>query len=209
MAVKRCPRCRTDNPAIYDHCMNCGAPLPAIPEPQGFRPYIAPVVVVAIVILVTVFILVPAIHYSMAGGQILSTAISGVTATPTPIPRYPLDQPARVGDLQLTVTDARPGINQFNSQRFYTVTVSIQNFNATDIYTLSATDFILTDASGTYYSPLGIQSKTTYDALPGTNRLADLVYIVPLNVTDMRLLYTFPVATAAPGLGRTEVAFVL
>jgi len=189
--------------------MNCGASLPALPKQQGLRPYIAPVVVVAVVILVTVFLLVPAIHYSMAGGRILSTVISSVTATPTPLPRYLPNQPARVGNLQVKVTATRPGINQFNNQRFYTVTVGIQNFNATSIYTLSATDFILTDASGTYYSPLGIQSKTSYDALPGANRLADLVYIVPLNDTDMRLLYTFPGTTALPGLGRTEVAFVL
>jgi|GEM_PF-1399177 len=209
MVVKRCPRCKTDNPAIYDHCLNCGAPLPAIPAPDRFRPYIVPAVGIVIVVLVVVFILVPAIHYTMAGGQVLSNVIGGVTASPTPLPLYPVNSPVRAGDLQVTVTEARPAVNQFNSQRFYTVTVAIQNFNVTDTYSLSAADFILVDAKGNYYYPLGIQSKTAYDAPPGTTGLADLVYLIPVDVTDLKLLYTFPVATAAPGAGRTEVAFSL
>src|SRR5208283_3491562 len=107
-----------DNPAIYDRCLNCGTPLPEITHP-GMDRY-----------------LLPALHISMASGRDLSTAINGVSATPTPVPEYQINKPARVGDLQVTVTDTRPGENQFNGKRFYTVTLSVQNFNSNDTYTL-------------------------------------------------------------------------
>jgi hypothetical protein len=194
---------------FYDHCLNCGTPLPPITQPKGIKTYLVPAVVVVFVILVSVFLVIPAVHYSMTGGQALSTAINGVTASPTPAPQYHIDQPARVGDLQVTVTDARAGANQFNAKRFYTVTLALQNFNAGDTYTLSAADFTLTDAGGNYYSSSGIQSQPSYDLLPGTVATVDLVYIVPVNADKLRVLYLFPAATAAPGEGRTEVAFAL
>ncbi|MFZ0181531.1 MAG: DUF4352 domain-containing protein [Methanoregula sp.] len=171
--------------------------------------YLLPAIIVVMVVLVTGFLIIPALHISMASGRDLSTAINGVSATPTPVPEYQINQPARVGDLQVTVTDTRPGVNQFNDKRFYTVTLSVQNFNSNDTYTLSATDFTLADARENYYSSLGIQSKPSYDVLPGTTGVVDLVYIVPLSADKLRLLYTFPASTAAPGQSQTEVAFVL
>jgi hypothetical protein len=173
------------------------------------RRYLIPAIVILVVLVVVVVLIIPAIHYSMESGRIFSTAIDGVTASPTPVPQYPLDQPARAGDLQVTVMGSRPGVNQFNGERFYTVTISVQNFNSNETYTLSAADFSLTDAGGNYYTPLGIQSKTSYDLLPNTTGIADLVYIVPLGADKLRMLYTFPVATAAPSAERTEVAFSL
>ncbi|MGB9221275.1 DUF4352 domain-containing protein [Methanoregula sp.] len=208
MTVKRCPKCKMDNPAIYDRCLNCGTPLPEITHP-GMDRYLLPGIVVVMVVLITGVLIIPALHISMASGRDLSTAINGVSATPTPVPEYQINQPARVGDLQVTVTDTRPGENQFNGKRFYTVTLSVQNFNSNETYTLSATDFTLTDAGENYYSSLGIQSKPSYDILPGTTGVVDLVYIVPLSADKLRLLYTFPASTAAPGESQIEVAFVL
>ncbi|WP_424713344.1 hypothetical protein [Methanoregula sp.] len=85
--------------------------------------YLLPAIIVVMVVLVTGFLIIPALHISMASGRDLSTAINGVSATPTPVPEYQINQPARVGDLQVTVTDTRPGVNQFNDKRFYTVTL--------------------------------------------------------------------------------------
>ena len=158
-----------DNPAIYDRCLNCGTPLPEITHP-GMDRYLLPAIIVVMVVLVTGFLIIPALHISMASGRDLSTAINGVSATPTPVPEYQINQPARVGDLQVTVTDTRPGVNQFNDKRFYTVTLSVQNFNSNDTYTLSATDFTLADARENYYSSLGIQSKPSVRCTPWYNR---------------------------------------
>ena len=197
-----------DNPGIYDHCLNCGTPLPEIRQPQGIQKYILPAVMVLIAVLLIGFLIIPALHISMASGRVFSTDIDGVTASPTPV-TYQINQPVRMGDLQITVTGVRPGVNQFNAKRFYTVTLSLQNFNADDTYTLSATDFALTDAGGNYYSSSGIQSQPSYDLLPNSIAIVDLVYIVPVNARNLRILYLFPAATATPGEGRTEVAFVL
>ena len=194
---------------IYTRCLNCGGPLPEIPRAEGWRRFLVPAFTLLVVMIVVVVVIVPAIHYSMTGGQAFSTALGAITATPTPLPQYQIGQPVRSGDLQVMVTDARPGNNQFNGQQFYTVTVSLQNYNAIDTYSLAATDFALADSRGTYYSPLDIQSKTSYDLPPNTAGIATVDYIIPLNVGNLRLLYTFPAAITVPGKERTEVAFAL
>jgi len=209
MTLKRCPKCKTDNPEIYDNCLNCGTPLPDIPRPQGARKYLVPLLVVALIAIVTFIVVIPALHYSATGGTIVSTAIKSVTQSPTPSGTYAVKQPARLGDLELTVLGGHSGTNQFNGQRFYTVSVSIQNFNNNDTYTLSATDFILSDTAGNYYDPMGIQSKTSYDAMPGQTGTVDLVYIIPQGEDKFQLLYTFPETVVPAGGSRTEVAFLL
>ena len=196
MTVKRCPRCKTDNPEIYDHCLNCGTPLPEITKPQGMKRFLLPVFVVVFVVIVAAVVVVPALHYSLTSGRIISTAISSTPLSQDQIPQYELNQPARAGDLQVNITGDHLGEVQFNGDRFYTVIISVQNFNSEETYTLSASDFILTDNEGNYYNPLGIQSKTSYDALPNQTGTADLVYIIPQGTNNLRLLYTFPPDTA-------------
>lgn len=194
---------------IYSRCLNCGGTLPELPQTEGWRRYLVPALTLLVVLIVVVAVIVPAIHYSMNGVQDFSTALGAITATPTPLPQYHIGQPVRSGDLLVNVTDARPSNNPFNGQQFYTVTLFLHNYNATDTYTLTLTDFILADSRGTYYSPLDIQSKTSYDLSPGTAGSATVDYIIPLNVGKLRLLYTFPAATAAPAKDRTEIAFAL
>lgn len=208
MAVKRCPQCRTNNPSIYEHCIKCGAPLPPVTQSTGAKKYLIPVVVVVFVILAVIYLVLPALHLSVATGQNMSAAISSSKAAPTPVPRYEINQPARDGDLQVMVTQARAGEKTLNSGRFYTVSVSVQNSNRNTMYNIPANDFVLTDSSGNYYSSTGIGSKVSYDALPGTIGTADLVYIIPQNAEGLRVLYTFP-TSSVPGAGRHEVAFVL
>jgi hypothetical protein len=165
--------------------------------------------VIILVVIIAGVILVPALLYSVTSGRIISTAIHSTPLSQNQFPQFEINQPARVGDIQVTITGDHLGLEQFNGDRFYTVTVSVQNFNSEQTYTLSATDFILTDSRGNYYNPLGIQSKTSYDALPGQIGTADLVYIIPQGTTNLRLLYAFPPDTAAPGEERSEVAFIL
>ena len=194
---------------IYSRCLNCGGPLPDLPQAEGWRRYLVPALTLLVALIVVIVVIIPAIHFSMTGGQVISTALGAITATPTPLPQYQIGQPVRSGDLQVTVMDAHAANNPFNGKQFYIVTVSLQNYNASDTYTLSAADFVLADSEGTYYSPLDIQSKTSYDLSPGTSSTATVDYILPLNTGNLRMLYMFPVATAAPGKARTEVAFIL
>jgi hypothetical protein len=208
MTVKRCPQCRTNNPSIYEHCIKCGAPLPPVTRSTGAKKYLIPVVVVVLVILAIVYLVIPALHLSVATGQNMSAAISSGIAAPTPVPNYTINQPARDGDLQVMVTQARAGEKTLNAGRFYTVTVSVKNSNGNTTYNIPASDFVLTDSGGNYYYSTGIGSKVSYDALPGTTGTADLVYILPQTAEGLRALYTFP-TSSVPGAGRHEVAFVL
>jgi hypothetical protein len=163
-----------------------------------------PVVGMVLVVLITVYLIIPALHLSVATGATLSAAIHTIAV---PVPRYGINQPVQDGDLQVTVTQARAGADMLNG-RFYTVSVSIQNTNKDIAYSIPASDFVLADSSGNYYSSTGIGFRVSYDALPGTTGTADLVYIVPKNADGLRVLYTFP-ASSVLDLGRHEVAFVL
>jgi len=207
MAAKICPKCRARNPAIYTHCIRCGSPLPEEIQNYTAIKYVAAATVIMLVILAIVYVIVPTLHLSVATGKNMSEAIkSGASATPVPV--YAVNEPARVGDLQVTVTQVRPGDNTINSGRFCTVTVSVQNFAAGTSYHIPAGDFVMADADGTYYYSTGIGSKVAYDAGPESTGMADLVYIVPQAARDLQLHYTFP-TYSVPGAGRHEVVFSL
>lgn len=207
MAVKRCPWCKTDNPAIYDHCMKCGGPLPTKTKPEGVKTFLIPAVVLIIVVIAVIYLVIPALHLSAATGRNLSTAIS--SASSSPLPRYGIGEPAQYGDLQVTVTQDKFGSETVNNGRFLTVTVNIRNFNSDTAATIGAGDFVLADAAGNYYSSTGIGSRVSYDATPGSSGFADLVYLVPKDATGFQVLYTFPDKSPGTVTGRHEVAFVL
>jgi hypothetical protein len=208
MSIKRCPWCGTDNPSIYEHCIKCGGPLPLKTPPHEIKKYLTPAIILVFLVLVGVYLVIPALHLSAATGMNMSAAISSGAAAPTPVPRYEINEPVHDGDLQVTITQAHAGQNTFNAGRFYTVTASIQNFNRDTIISIPSGDFVLTDSRGNYYFSTGIGSKVSYDAQPGTTGTVDLVYIVPQNAEGLRVLYTFP-ASSVPGAGRHEVAFIL
>jgi len=207
MAAKICPKCKARNPAIYSHCIRCGTPLPAEVKSYGAIKYVAAATVIMLVILVIIYVVVPALHMSVATGRNLSEAIK-TGAADTPVPVYAVNEPARSGDLQVTVTQVRMGDNTVNSGRFCTVIVSVQNFAANTSYRIPAGDFVLANGDDTYYYSTGIGSKVAYDAGPGSTGMADLVYIVPQAAWDLRLHYTFP-TSSVPGAGRQEVIFSL
>jgi len=208
MSIKRCPWCGTDNPSIYEHCIKCGGPLPLKTSPHEIKKYLVPAIVLVFLILVGVYLVIPALHLSMATGMNMSAAISSDAASPTPVPRYETNEPVRDGDLQVMITQAHTGENTFNAGRFYTVTACIQNFNRDTTISIPSGDFVLADSHGNYYYSTGIGSRVSYDALPGTTGTVDLVYIIPKDAQGLRVLYTFPVSLV-PGAGRHEVAFLL
>lgn len=207
MAAKICPKCKTRNPAIYTHCIRCGSPLPVEVHTYTSIKYVAAATVIMLVILAIVYVVVPALHLSVATGKNMSEAIkTGASATPVPV--FAVNDPARFGDIQVTVTQVRMGDNTINSGRFCTVTVSVQNFATGTSYSIPAGDFVLADADGTYYYSTGIGSKVAYDAGPESTGMVDLVYIVPQAARDLQLHYTFPTSSVM-GAGRQEVVFSL
>jgi len=206
MAIKRCPWCRTENPGIYDRCIKCGGPLPAAAKSEWVKRYLLPAIVLVIAVIAVVYLVIPTLHLSAATGRNLSAAISsGSTAS---VPQYDIGQPARYGDLQVAVNQVRTGDETVNNGRFLTVTVSIENFNNASSATVRAGDFVLTDDSGNYYTPTGIGSKVSYEALPGTAGITDLVYFVQKDAGTYQMLYTFP-ETSGTLTGTHEVAFNL
>jgi len=207
MAVKQCPKCKTVNPGIYTHCIRCGTPLTEPAHSTDTLKTVLSIVVIVIVAFTVLYLAIPALHFSAASGRNMSKAISSEIASPSPVPEYPVNQPVRYGNLQVTVTQVRQGDDTFNSGRFCIVTISVQNMARDTAYSLPAGDFVLADAKGNYYYSTGIGSKVSYDAGPKTSGTADLVYIVPRDAEDLRLYYTFP-ASSEPEAGRQEVSFV-
>lgn len=205
MAIKRCPWCRAENPGIYEHCIKCGGPLPEPVKPEGAKKYLLPALLLIAIVVIVIFLVVPALHLSVATGRNLSTAISSGSVS---LPQYEIGQPAQYGDLQVAVTQVRTGGETVNNGRFLTVTVSIRNLNTKSPVTIGAGDFILTDKSGDYYSSTGIGSKVSYEAQPGSAGIADLIYFVPTNEEADQVLFMFP-DTSGTVTGRHEVAFNL
>lgn len=192
---------------IYTHCIRCGTALPDDVTSYGGIRYVAAATIILLAILLVICLVVPALHLSAATGRNLSEAIN-TGAAGKPLSLYALNEPARSGDLQVTVTQVRKGDHTLNAGRFLIVTVSIRNFAGSTGYRIPAGDFVLADKKGTYYTTTGIGSKVSYDAGAGTSGTADLIYIVSQTAEDLRLHYTFPVS-AGTGVGRQEVIFTL
>ena len=181
-----CPKCGTPNPAFFDKCVECGARLPKAGGDDRKRRLLVYGIfgACALAALAVIAIALPAI----SGGLLaLFAFFHGGPASSVPrISQFGIGEPARYGDLQVTVTGARDG-TMFNDRKFYTVTAELQNYRSQGSLHFAAGDFPLIDSRGEVITPLGIGDGITYDLAPGATGTIDLRYLIMAGQEGLRL----------------------
>jgi hypothetical protein len=210
MAAKKCRKCGKVNPHFFTHCVDCGAVLA-----DGTRKYerifsnLKIGLILCISIILIIFIILPAIQYSRIFSQELSEKVSvNSTAELQTIAEYPINQSLENGALRITVNSARNGQNTYNSNRFFIVSVYLENTKNGGNVQVSSSDFELIDSEGTRYAPYGIGSKVMYDLSPSQGSAAELTFIVPQNAIIKKVGFTFP-GSSVLASNRYTVAFVI
>jgi predicted nucleic acid-binding Zn ribbon protein len=198
MAGKRCRKCGKVNPHFFTHCVDCGEILKE--DTKKNERVISLVKIgffLVILLLFIVVVLLPAIQYFRIFGQELSEQVSvNSSAGSQTIAEYPLNQSLENGVLRITVNSARNGQNTYNSNRFFIVSVYLENTGTGGNVQVSSSDFELIDSEGTKYAPYGIGSKVMYDLSPSQGSSAELTFVVPQNVVIKKVRFTFPGTTA-------------
>ena len=182
------------NPRFFTHCVDCGAKLETESR-RAFRlhPYVKTGLVIGGSVLLLVFVIIPFIQISMLSGQTFSEELRNTTeAGAKPVPEYPANQPADNGQLQVQITSARDGENTYNSQKFFIVSVYLQNQLSDRNIQVSNSDFGLVGSDNNEYLPYGIGSKMQVDLRPGQTASAEVTYVIPQTVTGEKIQFTFP-----------------
>ena len=210
MAVKKCRKCGKVNPHFFSHCVDCGAIL-ADDKKKNERIFsslkIGLILCVSLVLII--FVILPVIQYSHMFGQDFSEKLSAKSAAESqPISEYSLDQLVENGGLRITINSARNGQNTYNSNRFFIVSVYLENTRTGGNVQVSSSDFELIDSEGTKYAPYGIGSKVMYDLSASQGSPAELTFIIPQKVIAKKIQFTFP-GTSALVSNRDVGVFVI
>jgi hypothetical protein len=194
MTAKKCSKCGKMNPRFFTHCVDCGTKLePETRKAFRLNPYVKAGLVIGVSVVLLVFVIVPFIQLSLHSGQTFSEDIRNKTeAEARAVPEYPASQPADNGKLRIQITSARDGENTYNSQKFFLVTVFLQNLRPDGNVQVSNSDFELTGSDKNTYLPYGIASKVQIDLRPGQSGSADVTYVIPQSVSGKKLQFTFP-----------------
>jgi hypothetical protein len=184
----KCPKCGTNNPNFFRKCVDCGTKLPKI-DPLAKKKQlmlIYGVIGLCVVALLTVAV----INFPAIEGWALSLPAffhAAPVSTAPHITQFSTGQPARYGDIQITVGDSRSGGITFNNQIFYTVVITLKNFQTKDSAHFTTSDFVLVDSSGTQFLPAGIGDGITYDLGPGATGSIEVRYIIPKDAGGLKL----------------------
>jgi hypothetical protein len=184
----KCPKCGTNNPNFFRKCVDCGTKLPrADPRAKKKRQMLLySMLGLCVVALLTVVV----INFPAIAGWALSLPAffhAAPVSTAPQITQFSTGQPARFGDVQVTVGDSREGGVTFNNQVFYTVVVTLQNFQTRDTAHFTTSDFILMDSHGREFHPAGIGDGITYDLAPGITGSVEVRYIIPKDSGGLKL----------------------
>jgi uncharacterized membrane protein YvbJ len=214
MAAKKCPKCGKNNPHFFTNCVGCGAVLNSdsqkgdIQKARKINSYLKIGLVLCVLVILVIFVILPAVQYSHTVGQNFSEKVSANSGAVSPVPEYRLDQQVENGNLQVTLNSARDGLNTYNSNKFFIASVHLKNNRTAGNVQVSGTDFELIDSEGTKYYPYGIGSTVMYDLSPSQSSTGDLTYMIPQRVTAEKIQFTFPAASALAG-DRAVVAFLI
>lgn len=210
MAAKKCRKCGKGNPPFFTHCVECGAPL--VEDTRIIRrdyTYLKAGLVLCVLLIVVVFVVIPAARLSMTVGQNFSQTMSTAgTAQSLKVDEYPANLTVEDSGLRITVSSARSGMSTFDANRFFIVSVYLENTRPEGNLQITNNDFELIDTNGAKYFAYGIGSKVMYDLGPSRGMAGELTFIIPGNVTADRVRFTFPGSTALAS-DRRVVMFVL
>ena len=194
MSSKICLKCGKTNPHFFTHCVECGAKLPADSK-KAFRmnPFVKAGIIIAVALVLLIFVIIPFMQYSLHSGKTLSEDIRNKSAAEAQaVPKYPAGQPADNGKLRIQITSARDGQNTYNSQKFFIVSVFLQNLQSDNNVQVSNSDFELIGSDKNLYHSYGISSKVQVDLSPGQTGTAEMTYVIPQTVSGTKLQFTFP-----------------
>ena len=198
MAAKRCPKCGKVNPHFFTHCVDCGTRLADdAPRKDRFFRSIRLAAIFCILIIVVIFIIIPAARYFEAFGVDITSRVSNESAGQAQaMVEYPASQPVESNGLQISVGSARDGQNTYNSNKFYLISMTVGNNRTSGNIQISSSDFELITSDGSTYHPYGIGSKVMYDLSPSQNAPAELTFIIPQSVSAKKLRYTLPASSS-------------
>lgn len=192
---KVCPRCGRRYPKNFDSCLECGTPLidtekeARKAQVKKHLPLIGLLIFCGILVAAVIFAVIPLVQLSVTSGQEFGTLSK--TAGQTEVSTYPLNQPASDGNLQITVTKTRDGVN-FNTKKFFFVTVSAKNLRPDNTVRVGSGDFILLDASGNLYPSLGLGDTVAQEIAPLDSGSYELMFEIPLDTGSKKIQYSFP-----------------
>jgi hypothetical protein len=210
MVFKTCRKCGKRNPRFFTRCVFCSGYLMDTPVIDEKIPaYLKIGLVLCVSVILIVFVIVPGIQYSLLFVQNFSDALSGKpVAGSLPVPEYPLNRPVQYNGLKITVVSARDGQNTYNSNKFFMVTVQLENIQAGENIQVSSSNFELIDSKGTKYFPYGIGSQVTYDLSPHQGISTGLIFVIPQKDTAKKIQFQFP-GPFALTTNRDLVRFIL
>ncbi len=210
MAAKKCRKCGKGNPPFFTHCVECGTPL--VEETRIIRrdyTYLKVGLVLCVLLIVVVFVIIPAARLSMTVGQNFSETMSTAgKAQSLRVEEYPASRTVEDGGLRIMVSSARSGVSTFDANRFFIVSVNLENTRSEGNLQVTNNDFELIDTNGAKYFAYGIGSKVMYDLGPARSMAGELTFIIPENVTAEKVRFTFP-GSSALASDRRVVMFVL
>jgi predicted nucleic acid-binding Zn ribbon protein len=209
MAAKKCPKCGKTNPHFFTNCVECGAVLNSdTRKAKKINSYLKIGLVLCVLVILVIFVILPAVQYSHTVGQNFSETVSAKSGEVSPTPEYSLNQQVEYGNLQITFNSARDGMNTYNSNKFFIASVYLKNNRTAGNVQVYGTDFELIDSEGTKYYPYGIGSTVMYDLSPSQTGSGELTYMIPQRVTGKKIQFTFPAASALAS-DRDVVAFLI
>jgi len=209
MASKKCQKCGKTNPHFFTHCIDCGAKLGSdTRKDEKINTHLKAGLVLVVFIILILFVILPAVHYSQTFGQNMSEKISEKSGVDLQIPEYPINHAVGTNEFQITLSSARDGQNTYNSNKFFLVSVDLKNNQTSGNLKISGSDFELIDSEGASHFPYSMGSKVMYDLSPSQSSSGELTFVIPQKVTVKKILFTFP-ATSATASNRNVVAFTL
>jgi hypothetical protein len=214
LLVNICPKCGRQYPATEKTCLECGTALvsrdPLIPKKMVKKAvrYAGYIAFMGIAACAVWFAIIPLLQYSVQTGQEFSKTMGSNPANASmDLPRYAINQPVRNDKFQVTVTRIREGSNVMNTNRFYYVTVALQNLRSDTAIQISASDFTLVDKDENLYYTYGIGDKVTQVLDPLQGQTYELQFVIPREAGRLTLQFYSP--ENAGGVRSEPVLFAL
>jgi hypothetical protein len=210
MVFKTCQKCGEKNPRFFTHCIYCDALLVDKPlHLANILAYLKIALVLCVSVLLIIYIIIPGVQYSRIFVQNFSETVSAksVAGSP-PVAEYPLNQPAMHNNLRVTVISAHDGQNTYNYNKFFLVSIQLENIQTEGNIRISSSDFELIDSEGLKYLPYGIGSQVTHTLNPHQGISTQLIFVIPQKATIKKIQFTFPGSSALTS-NREVVAFVI
>jgi hypothetical protein len=210
MVFKTCQKCGKKNPRFFTHCIYCDAPLVDKPLHIGnILAYLKIALVLCVSVLLIMYVIIPGVQYSGIFVQNFSETVSAksVAGSP-PVAEYPLNRPAVHNNLRVTVISAHDGQNTYNYNKFFLVSIQLENIQTEGNIRISSSDFELIDSEGLKYLPYGIGSQVTHTLNPHQGISTQLIFVIPQKATVKKIQFTFPGSSALTS-SRKVVAFVI